>query len=286
MHGRAVPSAGRDLFDEFTAALRGWEWDVALLQEVPPWWPPPSGRARSTPISESCSRRATRLLPLRRAIATRWPDLIKSNGGGANAILVRQVDRIAEHRTRAAVLAGPSAAGCTASGWSRAGCWVCQPPRRRRRRATPGRAGGEHRAAVGGRRAASSSAATSTCARLSLDGYEHAGGHDVDHVFVRDLRPGPARPRRPRARPAVRPRARCAVTLTSRSARQSPRSRATPWRRDPLSNGGSGSYSIPSWIACADLLAGDPRRQRERHVDPRGHAGRGDHLALLDHPRG
>jgi endonuclease/exonuclease/phosphatase family metal-dependent hydrolase len=38
-------------------------------------------------------------LPVRRAIATRWPDVIKSNGGGANAILVR--DRpILEHRVQ------------------------------------------------------------------------------------------------------------------------------------------------------------------------------------------
>ena len=43
-HGRAVPPAGRDLFDEFAAALAGWEWDVALLQEVPPWWPAPLAR--------------------------------------------------------------------------------------------------------------------------------------------------------------------------------------------------------------------------------------------------
>ena len=39
MHGRAQPPAGRDLRREFTAALAGWKWDVALLQEVPPWWP-------------------------------------------------------------------------------------------------------------------------------------------------------------------------------------------------------------------------------------------------------
>ena len=37
------------------------------------------------------------LLPLRRAVAVRRPDLVKSNGGGANAILVRG-QRIAEHR--------------------------------------------------------------------------------------------------------------------------------------------------------------------------------------------
>jgi endonuclease/exonuclease/phosphatase family metal-dependent hydrolase len=37
-------------------------------------------------------------LALRRAVAVRRPDLIKSNGGGCNAILVRGV--VAEHRTR------------------------------------------------------------------------------------------------------------------------------------------------------------------------------------------
>src|SRR5947208_2826130 len=38
-HGRAVPPAGRELLREFTAALDSCEWDAALLQEVPPWWP-------------------------------------------------------------------------------------------------------------------------------------------------------------------------------------------------------------------------------------------------------
>jgi endonuclease/exonuclease/phosphatase family metal-dependent hydrolase len=37
------------------------------------------------------------LLPLRRAIAARAPDLLKSNGGGANAILARVP--VLEHRT-------------------------------------------------------------------------------------------------------------------------------------------------------------------------------------------
>ncbi len=45
MHGRSVPSARRDLLDEFGAALHGWEWDVALLQEVPPWWTAAAGQA-------------------------------------------------------------------------------------------------------------------------------------------------------------------------------------------------------------------------------------------------
>jgi hypothetical protein len=34
---------------------------------------------------------------VRRAVARRWPDLIKSNGGGANAILVRGAAPV-EHR--------------------------------------------------------------------------------------------------------------------------------------------------------------------------------------------
>ncbi|HEY1566301.1 MAG TPA: endonuclease/exonuclease/phosphatase family protein, partial [Solirubrobacteraceae bacterium] len=40
-HGRSVPRAGGDLLDAFAAALQDWEWDVALLQEVPPWWTAP-----------------------------------------------------------------------------------------------------------------------------------------------------------------------------------------------------------------------------------------------------
>jgi endonuclease/exonuclease/phosphatase family metal-dependent hydrolase len=98
MHGRAQPPAGRDLLPEFTAALAGWEWDVALLQEVPPWWP---GQLAADLDAEYRSVHTSRngLLTLRRAVAVRWPDLIKSNGGGANAILARR-DRIVMHRVR------------------------------------------------------------------------------------------------------------------------------------------------------------------------------------------
>ena len=96
LHGRAVPGVGHDLFDEFAASIGGWAWDVALLQEVPPWWPAPlAARLDADQRFVLTSRNA--LLPLRRAIAVRWPDMIKSNGGGANAILVRG-QRIAEHR--------------------------------------------------------------------------------------------------------------------------------------------------------------------------------------------
>jgi endonuclease/exonuclease/phosphatase family metal-dependent hydrolase len=93
-----VPAAGRPLLDEFSAALAGWEWDVALLQEVPPWWPGKLGAACGASARMALTSRNW-LLFLRRAIAERWPDLLKSNGGGCNAILVRGLS-IGEHRKR------------------------------------------------------------------------------------------------------------------------------------------------------------------------------------------
>jgi endonuclease/exonuclease/phosphatase family metal-dependent hydrolase len=87
-HGRSPDPAGRSLLKEFSEALAGWEWDVALLQEVPPWWPPSlaaaaGARERTVPTSRNW------LLWLRRLISDWNPDILKSNGGGANAILVR-----------------------------------------------------------------------------------------------------------------------------------------------------------------------------------------------------
>jgi hypothetical protein len=87
-HGRAVPPAGRPLLAEYATTIAGWEWDVALLQEVPPWWPPMlAAEAGAEHRTELTSRNS--LLSVRRAIASRAPDLLKANGGGANAILAR-----------------------------------------------------------------------------------------------------------------------------------------------------------------------------------------------------
>jgi endonuclease/exonuclease/phosphatase family metal-dependent hydrolase len=87
-HGRAQPARNRDLIDDFSERLRTWEWDVALLQEVPPWWP--AHLAAACGARESTARTSrNQLLPLRRALARRWPELVKSGGGGANAILLR-----------------------------------------------------------------------------------------------------------------------------------------------------------------------------------------------------
>jgi endonuclease/exonuclease/phosphatase family metal-dependent hydrolase len=97
-HGRAVPPAGRDLQREFATALAGWPWDVALLQEVPPWWAPALARACAAHARTALTSR-NELPALRRAAAERFPDLVKSGGGGANVILVRAAaGQIAEHR--------------------------------------------------------------------------------------------------------------------------------------------------------------------------------------------
>jgi endonuclease/exonuclease/phosphatase family metal-dependent hydrolase len=89
-HGRSAPGSGRSLLPEFAELLSGWDWDVACLQEVPPWWARElafvCGAEQRTALT---SRNA--LLPLRRLVAERLPDLIKSNGGGANTILVRRL---------------------------------------------------------------------------------------------------------------------------------------------------------------------------------------------------
>ena len=95
-HGRSVPSAHRSLAEAFASALAAWEWDVALLQEVPPWWAQAlATAARAEQRTALTSRNAG--LRARRAVAPRWPDLMKSNGGGANVVLAREP--IAEHGT-------------------------------------------------------------------------------------------------------------------------------------------------------------------------------------------
>ena len=95
-HGRAVPPAGRDLFEDFAATIAAWEWDVALLQEVPPWWPVPLGR-RCAASSRMCLTHRNLLPAIQHPLARLLPDLLKSSGGGCNAILVRGA-RILEHR--------------------------------------------------------------------------------------------------------------------------------------------------------------------------------------------
>jgi endonuclease/exonuclease/phosphatase family metal-dependent hydrolase len=183
LHGRSVPPSGGELFEEFATALAGWEWDVALLQETPPWWPAAlAARLGADPRIALTSRNA--MLPLRRAVATRWPDLIKSNGGSANAILVRgggiaEHPGIAEHRTK-------RLGWVPERRWLHAvrlaeGLWIgnvhtAADARQGRRAAATlrGWAGGEP-TVLGG---------DFNVRELSLEGFARAGGHGVDQVFV------------------------------------------------------------------------------------------------------
>src|SRR3954454_4997522 len=87
-HGRSPRPVGRSLLNEFAAALAGWEGDVALLQEVPPWWPPRLASAAGAQWRRRLTSRNLGLW-LRREISERNPDVLKSNGGGCNALLVR-----------------------------------------------------------------------------------------------------------------------------------------------------------------------------------------------------
>jgi endonuclease/exonuclease/phosphatase family metal-dependent hydrolase len=87
-HGRSRPPCDRELRAEFAALLARWSWDLALLQEVPPWWP--AALAVACGAEQRTALTSRNSLPaLRRALARRRPELAKSNGGGANAILSR-----------------------------------------------------------------------------------------------------------------------------------------------------------------------------------------------------
>lgn len=95
-HGRSKPDTPHSLLPEFAALLASWEWDVALLQEVLPWWPVELGRACGASARMALTSRNV-LSPLQRLVAEPRPDVFKSWSGGCNAILVRG-HAIREHR--------------------------------------------------------------------------------------------------------------------------------------------------------------------------------------------
>jgi len=188
-HGRAVPPAGRDLRKEYAAALAGWDWDVALLQEVPPWWRPALARAcEADARSVLTSRNA--LAPVRRAIAQRAPDAIKSNAGGANAILVRRrAAAIAGHR-RVLLRRWPERRVCHGVMLAGSGVWIANLHAQVH---SPQRA----QADIDRAAAATLSWAAGAPALLGGDfnlrnpqaaGFERLGGHGVDHLLGHGLR--------------------------------------------------------------------------------------------------
>jgi endonuclease/exonuclease/phosphatase family metal-dependent hydrolase len=149
---------------------------------VPPWWSHDlAARTGAQARSVLTSRNA--LLPVRRAIAVRWPDLIKSNGGGANAILVRG-EPIAEHRAFRLCL-WPERRWLHGVGLA-SGAWICNVhaggPRRDAERARQRALGwaGDAPLVLGG---------DFNIHSLSLAGLVHAGGRGPDHVFVSGLQP-------------------------------------------------------------------------------------------------
>lgn len=183
-HGRSVPETPHGLANAFAATLAGWAWDVALLQEVPPWWGPWLGHACEASARTALTSRNV-VLPLRRAVAVRAPQLIKSNGGGANTILVRG-QQITEHR----------------------GVRLRWRPERRVAhavRTTDGAWWGNFHAQVHSEERALADAATAARALLGWSapaprvvlggdtnvrrplapGFRHMGGNNVDHVLAR-----------------------------------------------------------------------------------------------------
>jgi len=185
-----MPPAGHALLGRFAATLAGWEWDVALLQECPRWWPPALAAAagaehRSAPTSRN------QLAPLRRAVAVRAPDLIRSGGGGCNAILVRR-PAIAAHAVRRLRL-WPERRVMHAVRLAD-GTWVAnlhaQAHSAERAHAdhADAREALDRWTALGPRRASPLVAGGDMNLRnVEWPGFLHAGSSDVDHIFVRGL---------------------------------------------------------------------------------------------------
>jgi endonuclease/exonuclease/phosphatase family metal-dependent hydrolase len=182
-HGRAVPAAGRPLLVEFCRTLAGWEWDVALLQEVPPWWPGPLAAAAGASARMALTSRNS-CLRARRAIAKRNPDLIAANGGGCNALLVRGA-AIEEHRVRTLtrrperrVMHGVRLSG--GAGWVVNAHASMEPPEQRK--ADLALAAATARAWAAGEPLVFGGDLNAT--RPAFAGMRHVARHHVDHLFV------------------------------------------------------------------------------------------------------
>ena len=182
-HGRAREPSGRALLGAFAARLAGWAWDVALLQEVPPWWP--AALAAACGAQERHVRTSRNLgLPLRRAIAVRDPDLLGANGGGANAILVR--GPVLAHRA-VRLRWWPERRWCHAVRLS-GGTWVANVHAHDR---PPERALADCLRALAAAQSWAGGAPLVFGGDVNLrrppacDGLVHVAGNHVDHVFAR-----------------------------------------------------------------------------------------------------
>jgi endonuclease/exonuclease/phosphatase family metal-dependent hydrolase len=189
-HGRAVPDRPRSMLGEFAALIGGWEWDVALLQEVPPWWPPELARAAGAQERTVLTSRNW-LLPLRRFVADRRPDLIKSNGGGANAILVRPAAGVVTVHARARLRLWPERRFVHAVRLGAEGPWVAnihaQANPKDLARADIAKAGEHLLRWAGGAPVVLGGDFNISDPRI--DGFADAGGHRIDRFLVRGMEP-------------------------------------------------------------------------------------------------
>lgn len=185
-HGRSLPPTRHALLSQFAAQLSQWQWDVALLQEAPPWWPAELARAAGAEQRRALTSRNS-LPSLRRAVAERRPELIKSNGGGCNAILARKP--IAEHATlrlrawperRVAQLARLSDGLCVANFHASTRAALAEHELRRLWRHALDWAAGDP-LILGGD--------LNLRAPLAADAVAHVARCHVDHIFVRGLTP-------------------------------------------------------------------------------------------------
>jgi endonuclease/exonuclease/phosphatase family metal-dependent hydrolase len=90
----------RPLDHEFQSFIASLEWDVALLQETPPRWLRPLCRAAEANGASALTSR-NELAFARTALARLNPDLIASNDGGSNQLLVRppwRIESVRRHR--------------------------------------------------------------------------------------------------------------------------------------------------------------------------------------------
>ena len=187
-HGRALPPRDEDLFDAFAERLSTWSWDVALLQEAPPWWPLALARTCGAEERHALTSRNA-LLPLRHAVARRRPELLKANGGGCNAILVRGLGGVRVHaRRRLCVWPERRVVHAVRVG---EGCWFANLHASTGRGArtlddvalacaTAMRWAGDAPLVLGG---------DFNVEQPSMLGFAHAGGKRIDHVYTRGLVP-------------------------------------------------------------------------------------------------
>jgi endonuclease/exonuclease/phosphatase family metal-dependent hydrolase len=97
-HDASHVQVNRVLLDELAQVLAAASWSVCLLQETPPPWAPALARRSGATFHLTRTSR-NQLMSLRRRIADWNPDLIASNEGGSNVVLVRPPWRMAQTRS-------------------------------------------------------------------------------------------------------------------------------------------------------------------------------------------